>query len=203
MSLWRLLDGGMSMPARETLGQRVALWVGRRLATRHRYVSIHPSCLISPEARIHPRQGAVRLGPRCTVAPGAVIQGNVEMGANCSVQAYSILVGYGTREGREGLIRIGNHVRIAPGVMMIAANHVFDDPTRPITAQGLRPAPIVIEDDVWVGGRVVIVAGVTVGGGSVLAAGAVVTHDVPPGSVVGGVPARIIKTREGMETRQR
>ncbi len=90
---------------------------------------------------------------------------------------------------------IGDDVRIAPHAMIIAANHVFDDSDRPISAQGLRSAPIVIEDDVWIGGRVSIMAGVTIGRGSVLAAGAVVTKDVPPGVVVGGVPARTIKQR--------
>jgi acetyltransferase-like isoleucine patch superfamily enzyme len=79
--------------------------------------------------------------------------------------------------------------------MMIAANHVFSDPDRPIHSQGLDHAPITIEDDVWIGGRVNVVAGVTVGRGSVIGAGAVVTKDVPPYSVAVGVPARVIKSR--------
>lgn len=53
---------------------------------------------ISPEARIHPRGGLIRLGKGCSVAPGAVIQGNVILGDNCSVQMNSMLIGYGTRE---------------------------------------------------------------------------------------------------------
>jgi acetyltransferase-like isoleucine patch superfamily enzyme len=85
--------------------------------------------------------------------------------------------------------------------MIIGANHRFDDLSRPIAKQGLVRKSVVIEDDVWIGGRVNILAGVTVGRGSVVAAGAVVTHDVPPYSVVAGVPAKVIKTRkqEGAE----
>jgi acetyltransferase-like isoleucine patch superfamily enzyme len=58
----------------------------------------------------------------------------------------------------------------------------------------------VIEDDVWVAGRATITAGVRIGTGSVIAAGSVVTGDVPPWSVVGGIPARIIKSRKPEET---
>lgn len=79
--------------------------------------------------------------------------------------------------------------------MIIAADHIFDDPTRPIHRQGLRQAPVVIEDNVWIAGRAIITAGVTIGTGTVIAAGAVVTKDVPPMSVVAGVPGRVIKTR--------
>lgn len=58
------------------------------------------------------------------------------------------------------------------------------------------PAPIVLGRNVWVGANVTILQGVTIGDNSVVAAGAVVTKDVPPNTVVGGVPARVIKTIE-------
>ena len=195
MSLWTWLTGGMSMPQDRTLGQRLALYFGRRLAIRHRGVTAHPTCRLSPQAHIHPRNGALSIGAHTTVALGAVVQGNVTLGDHASVQAYTVLVGYGTPEHPTGQIRIGNDVRIAPHVMMIAANHVFDDPDRPIREQGLDRGPIVIEDDVWIGGRVNVTAGVTIGRGSVIGAGAVVTRDIPPYSVAVGVPAKVIKSR--------
>jgi acetyltransferase-like isoleucine patch superfamily enzyme len=139
--------------------------------------------------------GAITIGAHTTIALGAVVQGNVILGENASVQAYSILVGYGSREAPTGQIRVGNGVRIAPHVMMIAANHVFSDAERPIHSQGLDHTPIVIEDDVWIGGRVNVIAGVTIGQGSVIGAGTVVTKDIPPYSVAVGVPARVIKSR--------
>ena len=195
MSFGVWLDDGISVPARKTLKQRLSCWIGYRLAVRHRGVHLDRSCLISPDARIHPRNGSIQIGKNSSIAPGAVIQGNVTLGENCSVQAYSVLVGYGNAENRTGEIRIGNNVRIAPHVMIVAANHAYCDPAVPICQQGLDPKSIVIEDDVWIAGRANILAGVTVGKGSVIAAGAVVTKDVPPYSVMAGVPAKKIKDR--------
>lgn len=195
MSFWTWIDGGESMPQNRTWRQRLALRFGRHLATRHGNVVIDPTARVSPDARIHPRGGSIRIGARSTVAPGVTLQGNVDIGEDSSVQTGSILVGYGDRETRAGLIKIGDCVRIAPFVQMIAGDHNFADITRPIARQGLTPAPIVIENDVWVAGRVIVTAGVTVQHGSILAAGAVVTRDVAPFSIMGGVPARLLRTR--------
>ena len=78
----------------------------------------------------------------------------------------------------------------------IAVNHVFDDPRRPFVEQGITAEGIVIEDDVWLGAGAIITDGVRVGRGSVVAAGAVVTRDVPPHTVVAGVPAKPVKKIE-------
>ncbi len=190
MSIWTVIEGGMSMPSQKSAGQRFAAWVGRRLAAMRRGVTIHPTCLISPEAKICARDGTIQIGARSSVAAGACVQGSVSIGENCSVQMYTVICGY-----PEAPIRIGNGVRIAAHCMMVSADHRFDDPGRPIRSQGLKYAPIVIEDDVWVASRVNIMAGVTIGRGCVLAAGAVVTRDAPPYSVMAGVPARRIGVR--------
>lgn len=195
MSFWTWIDGGESMPHGRTWRQRLALRFGRHLATRHAHVFIDPTARISPDARIHPRNGSIRIGARSTIAAGVTLQGNVDIGDDSSVQTGSILVGYGDRETRAGLISIGNHVRVAPFVQMIAGNHNFDDLDRPIAKQGLTLAPIVIEDDVWVAGRVILTAGTRIGHGSVLAAGAVVTKDVAPCSIMAGIPARLLRRR--------
>lgn len=195
MSFWTLLDGGISMTSQATPARRFSLRVGRWLANRHQHVTLHSTCRISPEARIHPRNGSITIGAGTTIALGAVVQGNVQIGANSSVQAYTMLVGYGSCEHPTGQITIGDDVRIAPHVLMFAANHNFDDLTRPIHGQGLTHEPITVEDNVWLASRVVLTAGVTIGTGSVIAAGAVVTKDIPPYSVAGGVPARVLKSR--------
>lgn len=166
------------------------------MALRHNHVFIPKSCLIHPDTRIHPREGSIRLGERCTVAAGAIIQGNVSLGNDCSIQFNTMLIGYGSRERPSGQITIGNAVRIAPQVMMVATNHLFSNPDVPIHGQGLEHAPITIEDDVWIAGRVTLTAGVTIGKGSVIGAGSVVTRDIPPYSIAVGVPAKVVKKRD-------
>ena len=69
--------------------------------------------------------------------------------------------------------------------------HAIGDHTQPG-----RACPVVIEDDVWLAARVVVLKGVTIGRGAVVAAGAVVTKDVPPYTLVGGVPAKFIRALE-------
>lgn len=93
----------------------------------------------------------------------------------------------------QGGITIGDRVYTAPLVQMLAVNHVFDDPARPIIAQGITAEGIVVEDDAWIGAGAILTDGVRVGRGAVVAAGAVVTQDVPPHTVVGGVPARVLR----------
>ncbi len=196
MSLWSLLDGGSTLLQNRTFGQRICLWFGYRLAARHRNTRIHPSCKISPEARICPRDGLITIGADTQVALGAAIQGNVRIGDHSSVQAYTSLIGYGKIDDPSGRITIGNGVRIAPYVFIIAANHRFEDLERPIYQQGLANAPVTIADDVWIGARVTVTAGVSIGCGSVIGAGAVVTKDIPPYSIAVGVPARVVKSRK-------
>lgn len=194
MSLWRILDRGLSSPAAQRRSDRFLNRCGLYLARRHQEFQAPASARLHPEARVHPRRGRIVLGERCVIAPGAVVQGNVQFGDDCSVQAYAIVVGYGTPGDPAGAIRIGDGVRIAPHAMLIAANHRFD-PGTPIHRQGMDWAPITVGDDVWIAGRVTVTAGVRIGAGSVLAAGAVVTRDVPPGSVAAGVPAQVIRRR--------
>jgi acetyltransferase-like isoleucine patch superfamily enzyme len=83
---------------------------------------------------------------------------------------------------------------------MLAVNHVFENPEIPIIEQGITCEGITVEDDVWIGAGAVITDGVTVGRGAVIAAGAVVTKDVPAHTVVGGIPARVIKEIDGVRS---
>ena len=93
-----------------------------------------------------------------------------------------------------GPVCIGNNVNLAQGITVTALNHNFDDVTRRIDEQGVSTKPVVIGDDVWIGANAVILPGVTIGRHCVVAAGAVVTKDVPDNTVVGGVPAKVLKT---------
>ena len=108
-----------------------------------------------------------------------------------------VVIGDHTRIGLHntiiGPVTIGSHVNLAQGITVTALNHNFADTSLRIDEQGVSTKPVIIEDDVWVGANAVILPGVTVGHHAVIAAGAVVTKDVPPFSIVGGVPARILK----------
>ena len=97
----------------------------------------------------------------------------------------------------QGGISIGDRVYTSPLVQMLAVNHVFLDPSRPFVEQGITAEGIVVEDDVWIGAGAIVTDGVRIGCGAVVAAGAVVTSDVPPHTVVAGVPARVVKTITG------
>ena len=92
---------------------------------------------------------------------------------------------------------IGSDVMMGPDCVIYTRNHRFDRLDIPMREQGYGPVePVEIGDDCWIGGRVTILPGVHVGNGAVIAAGAVVTQDVPPYAVVGGVPAKIICNRK-------
>lgn len=92
-----------------------------------------------------------------------------------------------------GPVCIGSHVNLAQGITVTALNHNFADANQMIDEQGISTKPVIIGDDVWIGANAVILPGVTIGRHVVVAAGAVVTKDVPPCSLVAGVPAKVIK----------
>jgi acetyltransferase-like isoleucine patch superfamily enzyme len=94
-----------------------------------------------------------------------------------------------------GGIRIGDRVLIGHRCTFFADEHKFEDPGTLIWHQGRAAAPIRVEDDVYVGCNVVVLAGVTIGRGAVVGAAAVVTRDVPPLAVVAGAPARVLRYR--------
>jgi acetyltransferase-like isoleucine patch superfamily enzyme len=114
----------------------------------------------------------------------------IRIGANSLIGEMNVLRG-------QGGITIGNRVYTAPLVQMLAVNHIYHDPRKPMVEQGITAQGIVVEDDVWIGAGVIITDGVRIGKGAVVAAGAVVTKNVPPHTVVGGVPARVLKEIDG------
>lgn len=108
-----------------------------------------------------------------------------------------VMIGDHTRIGLHntiiGPVIIGSHVNLAQGITVTALNHNFDDSKKRIDEQGVSTNAVVIEDDIWIGANAVILPGVTIGHHSVVAAGAVVTKDIPPHSLVAGIPAKVIK----------
>jgi len=141
---------------------------------------------------------------------GVVIGDNVSIGAFSIIETTGILrkLGKGFSIGKNsnlgdynyvgaaGGVVIGENVLIGQRVSFHSENHVFERADIPIRHQGTTQEGIIIEDDCWIGSGAIILDGVTVHKGSVIAAGSVVTKSVPPYSVVGGVPAKLLQTRQ-------
>ncbi len=95
-----------------------------------------------------------------------------------------------------GPCEIGDDVMMSPAVVIYALSHAFEDTSVPMIDQGfLPPRPVIIESDVWIGTRSIILPGVRIGQGSIVGAGAVVSRDVPPYSIVAGNPAKVVRSR--------
>lgn len=135
--------------------------------------------------------GPVSLGDDSYVARWSIVQaagGSVRIGHRTGIGDFANLYG-------QGGLTVGDDVIMASGVRIMTAEHVFRRRDVPIRDQGEQVSPTVIEDGVWLAANVVVLAGVRVGRGAVCAAGAVVTRDVAPFTIVGGVPARLIRER--------
>jgi acetyltransferase-like isoleucine patch superfamily enzyme len=135
----------------------------------------------------------VKLGSGVFMIRGAKIVGldnncTVEIGDNSFINADVWING-------PGPIKIGKDCLLAPHVAIVAVNHVFADPDRPIRLQGHTAKGITIEDDCWLAYGVKVLDGVTIGQGSIIGAGAIVTKDIPPYSIAVGIPAKVIGKR--------
>jgi acetyltransferase-like isoleucine patch superfamily enzyme len=155
-------------------------------------VSLHKSVKIYPNVVMNTEYGGeINIGKNCELLYGVLLMtygGVITIGECCSINAYTVLYGHGD-------LTIGNNVLIAGHCLIIPSNHNFSDITKPMNKQGETRKGIVIEDNVWIGSGCRILDGVHIGQGAIVAAGAVVNKDVLPNTIVGGVPAKLIKTR--------
>lgn len=168
----------------------------------------------------------IRLGSGVYLDQGVYLHAcpqGIELGAGTYIMHGSVLHVYNFRDlphafiriGRDSLIgemnvlrgqggiTIGDRVYTGPLVQLLAVNHMFDDPAKPMIEQGITADGIVVEDDVWIGAGAVITDGVRIGKGAVIAAGSVVTRDVEAHTVVGGAPAKFIRAIDGSESRDK
>lgn len=168
-----------------TLGTRPGLELGEG-------VEIDPLAVVTPSVR-----GTwIRIGAFTKVHPFAVIKavggtGDVVIGEHCQINPQCVLYsGSG--------IHLGNHVLLAPGVMLVPANHAYHRLDVPISQQGFLPSKggITIGDDVWIGAQCVVLDGVSIGRGAIIGAGSVVTRSVPAWEIWAGTPARRISSRQ-------
>ena len=131
----------------------------------------------------------------------------LKIGRGCIVQPYvsfgkgkGIVIGDMCQINERVYIQsgiIGNYVLIAPNTSILGKFHGYDKVDIPMALQGVtKDIPPIIEDDVWIGRNVVIMPGVTIGKGSIVGSNAVVTKSTEPYSIVGGVPAKLIRKRK-------
>jgi acetyltransferase-like isoleucine patch superfamily enzyme len=169
-------------------------------------VTLEHGAYLDQGVYLHACPNGIAVGRHSLIMHGSVLhvynfrnlpRAGISIGEHCLIGEYNVIRG-------QGGVSIGNRVYTSPMVQIVAVNHVFDDPTRPFNEQGITAEGITIEDDVWIGAGAIVTDGTTVGRGAVIAAGSVVTRDVPPGTVVGGVPAtRIRRVSDGMTRPER
>lgn len=168
---------------------------------------IHPAAVVDV-------QGRAVLPDNTILEPQAVIfvgpDGALELGENNILYPHcSIRIDRGwMRTGREvsfgpgvmiyeprGGLEIGDYCMIAGGTAICGVQHGADSLDIPMRRQVSRSGKIVIEDDVWIGMRVVIMPGVTIGRQSIIGAGSLVNRDIPPRSIAWGTPCEVRETR--------
>jgi acetyltransferase-like isoleucine patch superfamily enzyme len=133
----------------------------------------------------------ISIGDHTTVHESALIaanRGRVAIGRHSWIGPFCLVYG-------NGEVSIGDNVLIAAHSSINTVSLHFDRCDIPINDQGIYCDPVTIEDDAWIGMNAVILQGVRIGKGAIVGAGAVVTRDVPPWSIVMGVPARIVSQR--------
>lgn len=128
-----------------------------------------------------------KVGRNVNIETGAVFNPKVEIDDNSSIGVNCELV---------GKVIIGKNVMMGPEVVFYSINHEFKDSNKTIMEQGYQAEkPVIVEDDVWIGRRVIVLPGVTIKKGTVVGAGSVVTKSFSEYSVIAGNPAKVIGKR--------
>jgi len=153
----------------EVLGSRVRLWGVPSITNKGRL-------LVGNRVRLASTVATLEIG----VGPDGVL----EIGDN-------VLINYGCSIAATKLVRIGKRCNIGTHVTVIDNSFHHLDPER--RDETPASAPVVLEENVWLATRVVVLPGVTIGANSVVGAGSVVTHDIPPNVLAGGMPAKVIR----------
>lgn len=189
------------------------MWKSLFFKKRHGIVFVGKNVKIKHAKHIK-ADGGLTIGDGCTI--NALSKGGIEFGNNVTLGSGTIIECTGVIRELGETLKIGSHVGFAqncfiemrgnitigddcifaPGVSLAAENHNFSDVTTPIRLQGATREGITIGRDCWIGTKATILDGVTIGDGCIIAAGAIVNKDVEPFTVVGGVPAKPLKSRK-------
>jgi acetyltransferase-like isoleucine patch superfamily enzyme len=176
------------------------LFIGTHVKVRHGYqLTAGKNLILDDNVSINALSvNGIKLGDHVSIARDSILfctgviaqKGTgITIGDRTGIGARAFLAG-------QGGITIGNDVITGPNIQVFSENHNFSDTSLTIKEQGVTKQAVVIGNNCWLGGGVTILAGVTIGDGCVIAAGAVVTKSMPANSIVVGVPAKLIKSRE-------
>jgi len=178
------------------------LFVGTHVKVRHGYqITAGKNLILGDNVDINALStNGIQLGDHVSIARDSILfctgviaqKGTgITIGNRTGIGARAFLAG-------QGGITIGNDVITGPNIQVFSENHNFSDLEQTIKTQGVIKQATVIGNNCWLGGGVTILAGVTIGDGCIIAAGSVVTKSVPQNSVVAGVPAKVVKSREAI-----
>jgi acetyltransferase-like isoleucine patch superfamily enzyme len=150
------------------------------------------------------------IGQRCSLGANVKVLGKamIHLGSRVAIRENVIIAGNGVLKIGDGTainestiitcteeVTIGNDCMIAPHVFILDVDHEFGTKDLPMCKQGYNVAPVFIGNDVWIGTHSIVTKGVTIGDGAIIAANSVVNKDVPSFSIVGGTPAKVLKSR--------
>lgn len=179
-----------------------ALFIDQNVKIQYKNkVYIGSGCTISEGCRINAlSEQGIHLGNNFSLGANSFIECTgvisqlglgIDIGDNVGIASNSFL-------GVRGYVKIGNNTIIGPFFSLHAENHKYEALDTLIRLQGTTRRGIIIGDNCWIGAKVTILDGVTIGNGCVIAAGAVVNRCFPDNSVIGGIPAKLIKYREDL-----
>ena len=162
------------------------------------------SVYVDRMVRLHASRAAIEIGDNsrimrgaylCSYVSNALPDEGIVLGRRCWIGVGAVLA-----SGRGGLT-LGENVLVGPGAICVTGDHDFRREDLETVDQAYTGRPIAVGDNVWIGAGARVLGGVTIGDRAVVAAGAVVTRDVAPGDVVGGVPARPLAAEKAVESR--
>lgn len=176
------------------------VFIGKRVKIRnHKKIKLKGSATIEDGCHINAlSKGGITIGGNFSIGRNSIIEctGVIrELGEELII-GDNVGIAANTFIAMRGKLEIGDNTIFGPGVSIHCENHNFSDLETPIRLQGATRKGVKIGKDCWIGSKAVILDGVTIGDHVIVAAGAVVTKDVPDYSIVGGVPAKVIKTRK-------
>jgi acetyltransferase-like isoleucine patch superfamily enzyme len=142
---------------------------------------------IAKKDKLYRKKFKIHASARLGYLPHIIFKGNIEIGANSYFNSGKIST------GKNSKVTIGEWCAIGHNVNIHAITHNPDRATGPVNNRPAVEESVIIQDHVWIGSNVIVLPGITVGSNSVIGANAVVTKNVPENTIVGGIPAKIIR----------